>query len=171
MYFMSLFLYFYYIHLQEVEALILEELEARVPAAEVIHPDLVARRAEAVEHLADLLVAVGQDILDNLKVQQIARHIVLAHGVLDNLKDVAVDEVETREVQRNRHRRQPRLPDASLIAADLLDEEGVELMDEIVLFENADEKGGVRKPQFGSSQRARPSIAQSCPVIVRTIGW
>ena len=31
--------------------------------------------------------------------------------------------------------------------------------------------GGVRKPQFGSSQRARPSIAQSYPENVRTMGW
>lgn len=72
--------------------------------------------------------------------QEVARHIVLAHGAFDNREDVAVDEVETREVQRDWHRRQSCLPDARLIAADLFDEEGVELVDEIVLFEDADEE-------------------------------
>ena len=69
-----------------------------------------------------------------------ARHIVLAHGALDNREDVAVDEVETREVQRDRHRRHSCLPDACLIAADLFDEEGIELVDEIVLLKDADEE-------------------------------
>lgn len=92
-----------HVHLQDIEALILEELEARVPAAEIVHPDLIAGCTEAVEHLANLLVAVSQDVLDDLEVQEIARHIVLAHGVLDDLEDIAVDEIQTREVQRDRY--------------------------------------------------------------------
>ena len=78
--------------------------------------------------------------------QEVTRHVVLAHCVLDNLEDIAVDEVQTREVQRDRHRRQPCLPDARLIAADLLNEEGIELVDEVVLFEDANKEWRRQEP-------------------------
>ncbi len=73
--------------------------------------------------------------------EQAARQAVAAHDVLDDGRAVHEREVEAREVERNGQRRLVVLREIVMELRDLLDDIGIEAVDQAGLFERGDEVG------------------------------
>ncbi len=80
-----------------------------------------------------------EDALRDLDVQEIARHSVLPARVLDEGKDIHHVEVVARKVERDRRDGQVLVEPLAQHAADRLEHEGVEAVDEAHLLEDRDE--------------------------------
>ena len=91
------------------------------------------------EGLLDDTRILRQDALRDLDMQEIARHSVLSARVLDEGKDIHHVEVVARKVERDRRDGQVLVESLAQHAADLLEHEGVEAVDEAHLLEDRDE--------------------------------
>ena len=128
-----------HVELDEVDRVILEDVQRGVAAAEVVEPDLIALLAQAVDGLLDGPRVPREDALRDLDVQEIARHGVLPARSLDEVEDVQHVEVVAREVERDRRDGQVLVEPLAQHAADLLEHESVEAVDEAHLLEDRDE--------------------------------
>ena len=128
-----------HVELDEVDRVILEDVQRGVDAAEVVEPDLIALLAQVREGLLDDTRILRQDALRDLDMQEIARHSVLSARVLDEGKDIHHVEVVARKVERDRRDGQVLVESLAQHAADLLEHEGVEAVDEAHLLEDRDE--------------------------------
>ena len=131
-----------HVELDEVDRVILEDVQRGIAAAEVVEPDLIALLAQAVDGLLDGPRVPREDALRDLDVQELARHGVLPAHSLDEVEDVQHVEVVARKVERDRRDGQVLVEPLAQRAADLLEHEGVEAVDEAHLLEDRDEGPG-----------------------------
>ena len=132
----------FHVDLQHVKLVILQHVQRGIPRAEIVEPDAVAHFAEPADRAGQKALFVREGTFRDLDIEIILRHLVFSGRLGQVPDDIAELEIEPREIERDRREGQPLLGGLAVIAADLLDDAAVELVDLAVLLENADERAG-----------------------------
>ena len=127
-----------HIEFDDVELVVLQDVQGRIPAAEIVEPERVAEFLDAVDRLGQFRHTVGQGALGHFDVDQILRETVLFHQFVEFPDGVHQFEVEPREVERHRHDRFARVKRRAQIAAGELEDRAVEFVDQAVFLKHGD---------------------------------
>ena len=128
-----------HVDLDDVELVILEVVERRVAAAEVIHPDLVAGIAEALDLLAE---NSGDGAFRDLDVQIGRLYVEFRAAALDLHEHVGELEVKSRQIDRDRLRRLSPVQNRADVRAHLADDVDVEQVNELCPLKDGNEYHG-----------------------------
>ena len=138
-----------HIHLQLVEPVILQHVQGGVAAAEVVHPDLIARALEAGDDAAHEGFVVAEGALRDLDADKVFWHPVLRHRRLHHGEHIAQLTVQPGEIDGYGDQDAPALRRLPVTGAHLPGDIGVQLMDAAAALQNADEAGGGQQTPAG----------------------
>ena len=94
-----------HVELDEIDIEILQRMERRILAAEVVKPDLVARFAELVDGALELRRSINERFLAELDADEVALEVGIRKRPLEKAERVLAQEILPREVDGNRHDR------------------------------------------------------------------
>ena len=77
-----------HVELDEVDRVVLEDVQRRVAAAEIVEPDLIALVPQAVDSPVDGVVILGERALRDLDMQGITRNLVRGARLFYKVKDI-----------------------------------------------------------------------------------
>lgn len=132
----------FHIDLQFIEAVVLEDIQRGIAAAEVVHPDLEACFMEIVDFFADLAEVMDEDAFSDFHIQHVVRDAVLVGDAVQFLEHFAGEEVDAGKVEGNGHNRFSAVDAFPVVLADMLDHVHIELADLTAVFESRDEDAG-----------------------------
>ena len=131
-----------HVELDDVELVILQDVQRRIPAAEVVQPQGVAEVLDAVHRVVQQREVVRQRALGHLDVDQVLGNVVFRRQGIQLRDRVHELEVQAGEVQRDRHDRLAGVHGLPQVPARGLEDGLVELVDQAVFLQHRDELDG-----------------------------
>ena len=128
-----------HVHLQLIEGVILEHVQRGKPAAEVIHPDLVACFAEPIQCGVDPLRHVREQALGDLNMEVVSGDAVFRSAAIHLVEDVTQLKIQPGEVNGNGDNTFAPIHDLAQAGANLSDDTAIQPVDQPVILQQADE--------------------------------
>ena len=125
-----------HVDLQFIELIILERIQGRIAASEIIHPDLEAGPVEFRNHLAHQLLLLSHEAFGDLNIDQAAGNLIKADCIVHFLENIAERKIQTGQVDRDRDRNILRIQYSADQSAYLPDDAYVKAVDQLVLFKD-----------------------------------
>ena len=132
-----------HIQLDLVKGKLLEDIQGRIGAAEIVHPDLIPGRPEPVYDPFQLFLLISHYALGNFKVNIFMGNLVLADDPVRQVEDIAKSKIKPRQIHRNGNRGLPVGNTAPDPGAYLPEDGHVQLMDHPQLFQYGNEIVGI----------------------------
>ena len=117
-----------HVDFQHIKGIVLQQVQGRIAAAEIIHPDFIARLPEPPEALPYVGVPGSEQSFRDFNMNHVPGHIVLQHPVLHFLENIALQEIQAGQVHRYRHHRTPLVHAAGKILTHLPYDFQIQLM-------------------------------------------
>ena len=128
-----------HVELDDVDVEILQRMERRIFAAEIVEPDLVALRAEVFDGHFELVRVLDERALAELDADELARDVIFGERLLKKAERVATREIAPRQIDGHGHDRPARFDALVEHAADLVEHGTVEFVDLARLLERGQE--------------------------------
>ena len=128
-----------HIDLELVKGVVLQEVQRGVPAAEIVHPYLIARGVEALDGPVHHQLVLGEDALGDLDAQVVVGDAELLCHFVHHGVHVEKLEIPPGEVHGNGQRGSALVDGLPQLGADITDDEGVQTVDEVVALQHMDE--------------------------------
>ena len=131
-----------HIDLDHVKLIVLQHVQRRIPASEIIQPEGVAQLLNAVDRCVQVNEIVRQGTLCHFDVDQFLGDAVIGHQVFQLLNCVHQLKVQSGEVQRYREDRLSGIHRRPQILADACEDRLIQLMDQAIFFQHGDKLVG-----------------------------
>ena len=141
-----------HVNLELVELVVLEGIQRRISAPEIVHPDLETRQAEALDFALHVRVR-RHDALGDFDTDEFVANPEPPERPFDHLEDVAAGKIQARKVERHGDHRAAVFQFVAQFPADKLYDVAVELVDLAGILERADEHSRIQE----SVQRVYPA--------------
>ena len=138
-----------HIDLQFIEVEILQHIEGGVAASEVVHPALVARFPEAVDFALELLAVFDEGAFGDFYANITSGQAVLPDDSFDDVEGIDLIEVGAGQVDGNREDRHAGIFHRVQTFPDLLDDVGVQFVNELGIFKDRNEHVRRESASFG----------------------
>ena len=130
-----------HVELNEIKVNLLQHVQGRIAAAEVVHPDLEAQLLKTPDLFFDKLEILAEGALGDLDRQHRARDPRLVDPTANLLHDIAAVKVRAREVDGLRHEEDPRRFLLLQFLQHALDHVEVQLVDQPGFLQRGDKIG------------------------------
>ena len=127
-----------HVHLNLIELKILQEIEGGIRAAEVIHPDLIPCPAELIDGIVELALLLRHHAFGDLDVEEVVGDLIVGDNIIDRLEDVAEDEIEARQIDRDRDGDRSGLNGVPNPCANLANDAQIQQMNAVVRLQHRD---------------------------------